>query len=36
MTSEAAVDAAIAAGVAVEVDTGSYFVCSIVNPHAAK
>jgi hypothetical protein len=35
MTSEAAVDAAIAAGVAREVDTGSYFVCSIVNPHAA-
>jgi len=36
MTSEVAVDAAIAAGVAVEVDTGSYFVCSIVNEHAAK
>ena len=35
MTSEAAVDAAIAAGVAQEVDTGSYFLCSIVNPHAA-
>ena len=36
MTSEAAVDAAIAAGVAVEVDTHSYFICSIVNEHAAK
>jgi hypothetical protein len=36
MTSEAAVDAAVAAGVALEVDTGSYFVCSIVNEHAAK
>ena len=35
MTSEAAVDAAIAAGVAQEVDTGSYFLCSIVNAHAA-
>jgi hypothetical protein len=36
MTSEAAVDAAIAAGVAVETDTGSYFLCSIVNAHAAR
>jgi len=35
MTSEAAVDAAIAAGVAREIDTGSYFLCSIVNAHAA-
>ena len=35
MTSEAAVDAAVAAGVAREIDTGSYFVCSIVNAHAA-
>ena len=35
MTSEAEVDAAIAAGVAREVDTGSYFLCSIVNAHAA-
>jgi len=35
MTSEAAVDAAIAAGVAREVDTGSYFLCSIVSDHAA-
>jgi len=35
MTSEAAVDAAINAGVAREVDTGSYFLCSIVNAHAA-
>jgi hypothetical protein len=36
MTSEAAVDAAIAAGVAVEVDTHSYFLCSIANDHAAR
>jgi len=36
MTSEAAVDAAIAAGVAQEIDTGSYFLCSIVNDHAAQ
>jgi hypothetical protein len=36
MKSEAEVDAAIAAGVAIEVDTHSYFLCSIVNPHAAK
>jgi hypothetical protein len=36
MTSEAAVDAAIAAGVAQEIDTGSYFLCSIVNSHAAS
>ena len=35
MTSETAVDAAIAAGVAQETDTGSYFLCSIVNAHAA-
>lgn len=36
MTSEAAVDAAIASGVAREIDTGGYFLCSIVNDHAAK
>jgi len=36
MTSEAAVDAAIAAGVAIEVDTHSYFLCSIVSDNAAK
>jgi hypothetical protein len=36
MISEAEVNAAITAGVAREVDTGSYFLCSIVNPHAAK
>jgi hypothetical protein len=36
MTSEAAVYAAIAAGVAQEIDTGSYFLCSIVNTHAAR
>ena len=35
MTSETAVDAAIAAGVAREIDTGTYFLCSIVNAHAA-
>jgi len=35
MTSEAAVDAAVAAGVAQEIDTGTYFLCSIVNAHAA-
>ena len=34
MTSEADVDAAIAAGVASETDTHSYFICSIVNAHA--
>lgn len=36
MKSEAAVDAAIAAGVATEIDTGGYFLCSIVNDHAAR
>ena len=36
MTSEEAVDAAIAAGVAAEIDTGGYFLCSIVNDHAAR
>jgi hypothetical protein len=36
MTSEAAVDAAIAAGVAREIDTGGYFICSIVSDQAAK
>ena len=36
MTSEAAVDAAVAAGVAQEIDTGSYFLCSIVSAHAAR
>jgi hypothetical protein len=36
MKSEAKVDEAIKAGVAREVDTHSYFLCSIVNPHAAK
>jgi hypothetical protein len=36
MTSEAAVDAAVAAGVAREIDTGGYFLCSIVNDHAAN
>jgi hypothetical protein len=36
MKSEAAVDAAIAAGVAVEVDTSFYFLCAVVNARAAK
>jgi hypothetical protein len=36
MRSEAEVDAAIDAGVAIEVDTHSYFLCSIVNEHAAR
>jgi len=36
MTSEATLDAAIAAGVAREVDTGGYFICAIVDPNAAK
>lgn len=35
MKSEAAVDAAIAAGVAQEIDTHFYFLCSVVNAHAA-
>ena len=35
MKSEAAVDAAIAAGVAQEIDTGFYFLCAVVNAHAA-
>ncbi|MDP9332469.1 MAG: hypothetical protein M3Q30_04030 [Actinomycetota bacterium] len=35
MTSEAAIDAAIEAGVAQEIDTHFYFLCSVVNAHAA-
>jgi hypothetical protein len=35
LKSEAAVDAFIDAGYAVEVDTGHYFLCSVVNAHAA-
>jgi len=35
LMSEAAVDAFIAAGYAVEVDTGHYFLCSVVSAHAA-
>jgi len=35
MKSEAAIDAAIAAGVATEVDTGFYFICAVVNAHAS-
>jgi hypothetical protein len=34
LKSEAAVDAFVAAGFAVEVDTGHYFLCSVVNAHA--
>jgi hypothetical protein len=36
MKSEADVDAAIDAGVAVEIDTGFYFICAVVSPNAAK
>lgn len=35
LKSEAAIDEAISAGVAQEIDTGFYFLCSVVNPHAA-
>jgi hypothetical protein len=35
MKSEAAIDAAVAAGIAQETDTGSYFLCAIVNDNAA-
>ena len=35
LKSEAAVDAFINAGYAVEVDTGHYFLCAVVNVHAA-
>jgi hypothetical protein len=34
LKSEAVVDAFVAAGFAVEVDTGHYFLCSVVNAHA--
>jgi hypothetical protein len=34
MKTEAEIDAAIDAGVASKTDTGSYFLCSIVNAHA--
>jgi hypothetical protein len=36
MKSEAAIDAAIAAGVAQEIDTGFYFLCAVVSPNAGK
>jgi hypothetical protein len=36
MKSEAAIDAAVAAGVAVEIDTHFYFLCSVVNAHAGS
>jgi hypothetical protein len=35
LKSEAAVDAFIDAGYAVEIDTGHYFLCSVVDVHAA-
>ncbi len=36
LKSEAAVDAFVDAGYAVEVDTGQYFICSIVNANAIQ
>ena len=36
MKSEAAVDAAIAAGIAIEIDTNFYFICAVVSPNAGK
>ena len=36
MKSEEAVDAAIAAGDAMEIDTQFYFLCAVVNPNAGK
>ena len=36
MTSEADVNAAVAAGVASKTDTHGYFLCAIVNAHAAR
>ena len=36
MKSEAAVDQAIADGLAVEIDTHFYFLCAVVNAHAAS
>jgi hypothetical protein len=36
MKSEEAVDAAIAAGDAIEIDTHFYFLCAVVDPSAAK
>jgi hypothetical protein len=36
MTSEAEVDAAVDAGVAVEIDIHHYFICAVVSPNAAK
>jgi hypothetical protein len=35
LKSEAAVDAFIGAGYAAEVDSAHYFLCSVVNAHAA-
>ncbi len=36
MKSEAAIDDAIADGLAVEIDTSFYFICAVVSPNAAK
>jgi hypothetical protein len=36
LKSEAAVDALLASGLAVEIDTHFYFLCSVVNGHAAR
>jgi hypothetical protein len=36
LTSEQAVDEFVAAGYAVEVDTGHYFLCSVVDEHASR
>ena len=36
MKSEAVVDAAVDAGIAQEIDTQFYFLCSVVSPNAAK
>ena len=35
MKSEAAIDAAITAGIATKIDTGFYFLCAVVSPNAA-
>lgn len=35
MTSEAAIDDAVEAGIAEEIDTGFYFICAVVDAHAA-
>lgn len=35
-TSEAAVDALLDSGLAIEIDTHFYFLCAVVSPHAAR